>query len=100
MAITIIIMIWTLSPLRQAELVQFIRDTVTPTPVTLSIGDGANDVAGMRAFDVFFSLGRRGGVFFFWEQNLGLVWEGFCPPSSSAKKKPGPTKMYTVYSSW
>ena len=39
---------WTLRPLRQAELVQFIRDTVTPTPVTLSIGDGANDVAGMR----------------------------------------------------
>jgi len=49
------------SPLQKAELVQFIRDTVTPTPVTLSIGDGANDVPMIQTAQVGVGIAGREG---------------------------------------
>eukprot|EP00435_Cladocopium_sp_Y103_P020236 s1351_g4.t3 len=49
------------SPLQKAELVEFIRSTVEPTPVTLAIGDGANDVPMIQAAQVGVGIAGREG---------------------------------------
>ena len=45
----------------QAELVQFIRERVTPSPVTLAIGDGANDVPMIQTAQVGVGIAGREG---------------------------------------
>ncbi|CAL1151223.1 unnamed protein product [Cladocopium goreaui] len=49
------------SPLQKAELVEFIRNTVEPSPVTLAIGDGANDVPMIQAAQVGIGIAGREG---------------------------------------
>ncbi|CAE7873911.1 unnamed protein product, partial [Symbiodinium microadriaticum] len=49
------------SPSQKAELVQFIRDEVKPTPVTLAIGDGANDVPMIQTAQVGIGIAGKEG---------------------------------------
>ncbi|CAE7664475.1 atp8b1 [Symbiodinium pilosum] len=49
------------SPSQKAELVQFIRDRVKPTPVTLGIGDGANDVPMIQTAQVGIGIAGKEG---------------------------------------
>ncbi|CAK9102793.1 Phospholipid-transporting ATPase IB (ATPase class I type 8A member 2) (P4-ATPase flippase complex alpha subunit ATP8A2), partial [Durusdinium trenchii] len=49
------------SPLQKAELVSFIRENVTPTPVTLAVGDGANDVPMIQTAQVGVGIAGREG---------------------------------------
>jgi len=49
------------SPSQKAELVQFIRDMVVPTPVTLSVGDGANDVPMIQTAQVGVGIAGKEG---------------------------------------
>ena len=62
---------------------------MTPTPVTLSIGDGANDVAGMRA------LGAEGGGVFFGSKTWVLFGKVSAHPVAVPKKTGSHKKMYT-----
>ena len=49
------------SPLQKAELVHFIRERVVPSPVTLAIGDGANDVPMIQTAQVGVGIAGREG---------------------------------------
>ncbi|CAJ1351333.1 unnamed protein product, partial [Effrenium voratum] len=49
------------SPLQKAELVQFIRDRVQPQPVTLAVGDGANDVPMIQTAQVGVGIAGKEG---------------------------------------
>lgn len=50
------------SPAQKAELVQFVREGVKPTPVTLAIGDGANDVPMIQTAQVGVGIAGREGL--------------------------------------
>merc|ERR1712176_1327589 len=49
------------SPLQKAQMVSLVRTGVTPTPVTLSIGDGANDVPMIQEAQVGIGIAGREG---------------------------------------
>ncbi|OLQ08089.1 Ferredoxin [Symbiodinium microadriaticum] len=57
----------------KAELVQFIRDEVKPTPVTLAIGDGANDVPMIQTAQVGIGIAGKEGTLGMWVQISGKV---------------------------
>merc|ERR1719183_440594 len=49
------------SPLQKSEMVKLVRTRVKPTPVTLAVGDGANDVPMIQEAQVGVGiLGREG----------------------------------------
>lgn len=49
------------TPLQKAEMVRLVREGVTPTPVTLAIGDGANDVPMIQEAQVGLGIAGREG---------------------------------------
>jgi phospholipid-transporting ATPase len=49
------------SPLQKAQMVRLVRDGVKPTPVTLAIGDGANDVPMIQEAQVGVGIAGREG---------------------------------------
>jgi len=49
------------SPLQKAQMVRLVRDSVKPTPVTLSVGDGANDVPMIQEAQVGVGIAGREG---------------------------------------
>eukprot|EP00930_Biecheleria_cincta_P077727 TRINITY_DN6502_c0_g1_i2.p1 TRINITY_DN6502_c0_g1~~TRINITY_DN6502_c0_g1_i2.p1 ORF type:complete len:1452 (+),score=232.40 TRINITY_DN6502_c0_g1_i2:80-4435(+) len=49
------------SPAQKAEMVQFVREGQKPTPVTLAIGDGANDVPMIQTAQVGVGIAGREG---------------------------------------
>lgn len=49
------------SPSQKAEMVQLVRDGIEPTPVTLAIGDGANDVPMIQEAQVGVGISGREG---------------------------------------
>lgn len=49
------------SPLQKALMVRLVRSGVTPTPVTLSVGDGANDVPMIQEAQVGVGIAGREG---------------------------------------
>jgi len=49
------------SPLQKAQMVRLVREGVKPTPVTLSVGDGANDVPMIQEAQVGVGIAGREG---------------------------------------
>lgn len=49
------------SPMQKAELVRLVREGVSPTPVTLAVGDGANDVPMIQEAQVGVGIAGREG---------------------------------------
>lgn len=50
------------SPLQKAEMVRLVREGIKPTPVTMSIGDGANDVPMIQEAQVGVGIAGREGL--------------------------------------
>jgi len=49
------------SPAQKAEMVQFVREGQKPTPITLAVGDGANDVPMIQTAQVGVGIAGREG---------------------------------------
>ena len=50
------------SPLQKAQIVRLVRDNVKPTPITLAIGDGANDVSMIQEAHVGVGISGKEGL--------------------------------------